>query len=372
MKKSLFFFAAAALALTACTSEDDILQTGQTKQVATQEVGFDVYVPGSTNQTRSGRPNVITTGTMQETGFGVFAYQTDNEGYTASKANPNFMWNQQVNWNNTASGWYYAPLKYWPNETTNDSQSTPAGMNNADSPANTDKLTLLAYAPWVSVNGTTGKADQKYFSAPTNYETRNDVSIIYTTNNAGKLNKNNGADDYWDVNDAKIWYKVATNPNQSVDLLWGVAPVGGLTYTSVAKNLTDGTNIKSGVVSIAEGMPLVDLIKPAVNTTLKFQFQHALARLGVKVVAAVDQVAAGGKFDTGNSKITIESIKIYGNFATQGILDLKNTEANTSLWLEKTMANNPATAFEISKIKVLLHISAMMQPKTRPVFTSSN
>ena len=357
MKKSLFFAAAAsALMLTACSSENDVVQNApQTQETVAQAVGFDIYTPAATNVTRAGRAGVMTTNIMQQTGFGVYAYQiddtdTDNEfTYTTYEGNkttatPNFMWNQQVNYNKTATGWYYSPLKYWPNETYQDSQtypSNPAGMpEQAATTKNVDKLTFFAYAPWV--NATTTKGDATQINA--NIDAEDGVGITDITANTGILwtgGTPHNRTVSQGVGEPKINYVMATNPDYSVDLLWGVAPVGGLSYTNVSGSTT----------TVAEGMPLKDLVKPAVNTNIKFLFQHALARLGVKIVAAVDQVAAGGNFDYANTKITVEEIRIMGEFGTQGILNLNNTAPKTALWTVETAntANTDATALKINK-----------------------
>jgi len=333
--------AAAALSFTACTSDDNFEQSAQKAATENIGVGFDVYVPGSTTQTRAGRVNVVNNTVLQQTGFGLFAYQTDNAGYSTGIV-PNYMWNQQVYYNSTASGWYYAPLKYWPNETKNDSQilpTNPAGMPNQTSPANIDKLTFFAYAPWVSVNQSTGVAS----SINTDIETTTaETGIFMVTNTSGALGS------YYEgaKKDPLVSYKTAKDPNESVDLLWGVAPAGGLNYTNVSGNPT----------SISEGMPLIDLIKPAVNTNLKFMFQHALARLGVKIVLAADQVAAGGVFDYGNTKVTVEKIDINGHFGTSGHLNMNNktSGANVANWVLKNEATgenaaNPVLTIEAGK-----------------------
>lgn len=139
MKKSLFFFAAAAIALTACTNDDDALQTGQV-QNSNRAVAFDTYTAGTT---RAGDPEgVMTTDKLKSSGkgFGVFAmFQEDNAAYS-TKA-PDFMYNEHVHW---SSGWTYSPLKYWPNETTKDSQSPAASASTCDG------LSFFAYAPYVS------------------------------------------------------------------------------------------------------------------------------------------------------------------------------------------------------------------------------
>jgi len=314
MKKSLFFVAAAALALTACTSENDILETGPTKQATPQAVGFDVYTPGAT-ETRAGLEGTMTTNRMQRSetdggGFGVYAYLTEDKVPAAGEAKataytggvPNFMVNEKILWNPTSLGWYYNPLKYWPNETDKDSQTTPAAMTGDGTNTELDRLTFFAYAPYVAAG-----------AAPT--------GITAITDKNGELKSTA-------VTDPTIaWVASETpttdfNPNQGVDLLWGVAPSGGLSYTAV----------NGWTVTRNEGTPLLNMIKPNVNTSMKFLFQHALARFGVTVVAAVDQVAPGGKLDP-NTKITIDNVTISGLFGTQGELNLNNgVNANIANW----------------------------------------
>ena len=183
-------------------------------------------------------------------------------------------------------------MKDGPNETDKDSQTTPATMNGTND--HTDRLTFFAYAPYVAADNGTG------------------TGITYITDKAGKLNTTGTP------KDPTIAWKATTdddtfNPNEGVDLLWGVAPSGGLSYTAV-----NGQTITRN-----EGTPLLNMIKPDVNTSMKFLFQHALARFGINVVAAIDQVSPGGKLDN-NTKITINSLKITGAFGTSGELNLNN------------------------------------------------
>ena len=323
MKKSLFFVAAAsALMLTACSSENDVVQNApQTQEATAQAVGFDVYTPAATDVTRAGLTGTMTTGRLQREenkggGFGVYAYLTEDENATAGTSEaspyatsytptagqkPNFMVNEKILWNNTNLGWYYNPLKYWPNETDHDSQSTAATMENATTPVHLDRLTFFAYAPYVAEG-----------AAPT--------GITAISDNAGKLSGTAVTDPtvawtgYSTTDDVKL--------EEGVDLLWGVAPSGGLSYTAV----------NGWTVSRAEGKPLINMIKPDVNTSMKFLFNHALARFGFTVVAAVDQVSPGGTLDP-NTKITINKVKISGPFGNMGELNLNNRDfANIAYW----------------------------------------
>ncbi len=311
MKKSLFLFATAALMLAACSSEDDIVQSGGslTQLGSADAVGFDVYTPAATNVTKAGLQGTMTTSRLQRSeanggGFGVYAYLVEDAeddatvtAYTSGNGTvanvPNFMANEKILWNNTNSGWYYSPLKYWPNETNNDSQTTPAYMENSTSPKHLDRLTFFAYAPYVAADDASG------------------TGIIRITSKAGLLNTDKPKDPSveWKATTADATF----NPNEGVDLLWGVAPAGGLSYTAV----------NGETKTVNEGEPLVDMTKPDVNTSMKFLFQHALARFGVNVVAAIDQVSPGGELDP-NTRITINKFTITGPFGTTGVLNLNN------------------------------------------------
>ncbi|UKK54653.1 fimbrillin family protein [Prevotella sp. E2-28] len=316
MKKSLFLMAAAsALMLTACTNEDatneSVVSNGK------MAVGFDTYVP---NATRAGDAGIQTTATLQtnDKGFGVFAqYSNDNgsaDGAYSKAATPvaNFMWNEHVSYN--ASAWTYSPLKYWPNETSQDSQDPKATSDHAD------KLSFFAYAPYVAeASGIyTGK-----LTGPT-YSDDPAIDDSKITANGGGIEAviaNNATG-----NDPWVRYAVATDPSKSVDLLWGVAPSGGLSYTDVS----------GGTTSVLAGMPLVDLLKPSKDQKIKFLFQHALARIGLTVIYAADQIAAGGQLNN-QTKIAVKSVNVTEVTATKqlktsGALNLKNTDAFQALW----------------------------------------
>ena len=318
MKKRLFMFATAALMLAACSNDGEVAVNDGAAQLQSGSgvVAFDTY---TSSATKAGYEGIMTTGVLKTEGFGVFAQYSDGSGSTDGKyskdTNPvaNFMWNQKVSYGDS---WTYSPLKYWPNETDMDSQTRPATSDH------TDKLSFFAYAPYVvQADGIyTGKLNGPTYSAD---PTKSDSKI---TANGGGLeavisNTATGTDPW-------VRYAVATDPSKSVDLLWGVAPAGGLQYTAV-----DGTDI-----DVAEGMPLINLIKPAKDQKIKFLFKHALARLGMTIVAAVDQVAPGGTL-AGDTKIYVESVQLDEVTATKqlkmkGALNLKNTSAGEALWEE--------------------------------------
>ena len=314
MKKSLFFVAAAALALTACTSENDILETGPTKQATPQAVGFDTYTAGTT---RAGDPaGVMTTDKLktENKGFGVFAmFEENNAAYSAAK--PDFMYNEQVHWT-TSGGWTYSPLKYWPNETTNDSQSPAAEA------ATCDGLSFFAYAPYVSTG--TSKTLDTGGTMETN-RTSTDPVDAYVSSPAQTSGIISIYKETVSTKDPLVEYKDA-----NVDLLWGVAPAG-MSYKAV-----NGTTY-----SVDPGKPMLNLVKPDKDQRVKFLFEHALSRIGLTVVSAIDQIAAGddgGKYNTAQTRVLIEEVKIFGdNIGVQGVLNLNNTTAHVANWIETSV-----------------------------------
>ena len=325
MKKSLFFVAAAsALMLTACSSENDVVQNApQTQETTAKALDFDVYTSDAANVTRAGYGGVMTTEKLKinspaAVGFGVFAmYQNDGAPYAADGFTPNFMFNEHVTW---SGGWTYSPLKYWPNETTAD-MLNQTGHASSDA---TDKLSFFAYAPYVNL---TTSGDMLATSD----------AKAYVDNTVGAtgiiaINKEN-----WQ-HDPLVKWKVSANPDNNVDLLWGVAPAG-LSYTAV-----NGTTVNT-----TAGKAIVDMIKPDKDQKIKFLFKHALSRIGMTVVSAIDQVADGGNLDN-NTRVLIDNVVIYGNFGTQGILNLNNGTADVANWInvDRTPSTDISPLFTIS------------------------
>lgn len=276
MKKYLILAAFAAVALGACTKVET------TRETVDEPLTFGVYVPNAV--TKAGTAGTITTDganstvSLQNEGFGVFATYSDGGNYAAT-IGPNFMYNTKV----SGSSWTYSPIKYWPNETIDDN-------NGATGPAAADKLSFLAYAPWVSAgSGSTG------------------ITAL-TANNA--------------TTDPKVTYAVATDPSEAVDLLWGVAGSTGLSYTDVHNQ----------TVTVAAGMPLLNLTKPSTSQKIAFLFKHATSRLALKIIGAFDQVAESGTLDS-KTKVTVEQIRIVDlPVYTSGVLNLNNTSAGVPEW----------------------------------------
>lgn len=294
MKKYLFL-AATAFMFAACTN-NEVDAPKVTTTETQQAVGFDVY---TANATRAGNPGVQTTATLKAAianGFGVFATH-HGTSYDVSKG-PNFMYNEHVYFNDNA--WTYSPLKYWPNETGTDSQSATS--------TDVEKLSFFAYAPWVTAGS-------------------GSVGITGLSANDDKSNY------------PYVEYAVATDPAESVDLLWGVAPSGDLSYT----------NVTGGTTTVNAGMPLLELLKPSKDERIKFLFKHALSRINFTVVGAFDQIAAGGEKDAA-TKVTVNQIDVYGkdNIGISGRLYLRNTTPNVANWSAITKWTSADPLFTIT------------------------
>ena len=141
--------------------------------------------------------------------------------------------------------------------------------------------------------------------------------------------------------DPLVEWRYTNNPDKNVDLLWGVAPAG-FSYT----------NVSGGTTSVPVGKPLLNLVKPDKDQKVKFLFQHALSRIGLSVVSAIDQIAAGddaGVFNNAQTRVLIKNVQVFGDFGIQGVLNLNNTVANKAEWvaasIDKSDDADPAPLF---------------------------
>lgn len=338
--------AAATLAFAACTNDElKVTDNQQDMAVGDVPVVFDTYVSGTTSGTTRSTYDgsyagygAYTNDQLQGGGFGVFAsYYDGNTKYADLATAPayNFMYDQWVEY--SGGNWTYAPLLYWPNETSKASGAdapTDQQTGNTATAPHLDRVSFFAYAPFVPIHATNGLD-----------KATGDIKVSGTAKDVD--------DDFGNVLmpavDAtaipSIKYNVAKTPAESEDLLWAVAPYGGLKYTAVNGDQID----------IAYGTSFVDLVKPAVNTKIKFLFQHALTALKMSIVAAIDEVEPKGTttLDTDTkifvNKITIKSNSADNGFATKGTLSLLNRnnglEPNLPNWsalTENTTAGNTA------------------------------
>lgn len=251
--------AALATVLVACSKDAESIDNAvpavkNNPDVATQQpVTFGAYVNRAT--TRAGAEGILTTNgtaagqvSLEEKGFGVFAYYTDDDQYSPIYQ-PNFMYNTKVT--KTGENWTYDPVRYWPNEFGTDASSE--GI---------DRLTFFSYAPHVPVTATTGIV--------TDDATYGIVGL-----------SRNGA-----VGNPFVKYYVSLDPAKQVDFCWGV--------------------------SKTDDKPLLDLTKQKVNEKVEFVFNHALAALNVQVDAMIDELTPGNKTLGDETHIYVRSITFEG------------------------------------------------------------
>ena len=318
MKKTLFF-AAAAIAMLASCSQNDLEAPVVAQSQQGDAIEFGTYL-GKAATSRAGATGSIkdAQALAQHEGFGVFAYYTGTNDYLgttsvayptavaltspqASAMAPNFMYNQQVTGTNVATPeWSYTPVKYWPNgNTTADDQDNNAG----DSPAVGEgggKISFFAYAPYVTKAAANGTG----------------TGIISMSDNSATGNPT-------------ITYKMQAGTANPVDLLWGTAGTNGY-------KAQDGTEANSGNYIAVDptgttkwaDRPFAvnaNLTKMKVQGKVQFAFKHALAKVGgsnvtttpattngLQVVLDVDNGTAetGGTYDNSTTKVTVSDITI--------------------------------------------------------------
>lgn len=308
MKNSMILAAAAALALVACAKVETINNN------APEAIGFSVYAgkAASTKAVSGTDFGTVTTTTLQaaaSNGFGVFGYYTDADDYDSS-TKANFMYNQQVTY--AGSAWSYSPIKYWPNEHGTSATST-----------DTDKLTFLAYAPFVANNDI---ANDKGVSITdkTGSAAADEGIIAMTANNV--------------AGDATLTFKVPASSEEQIDLLYGVLAA---TYVDVEGN-TIGT----------VGDPMENLTKQKTDGKINILFKHALAKVAIDIKEVVDADAPTTTVNpvSGDTKVVVKSVKLNGTaIGTQAKLNLY-----TGAWSDFTTA----TEFTVAPLPTAISVNA--------------
>ena len=308
MNKKFLSMAAAAMMFAACSDDLKVDQAvpeiAQNPTEATAEqvpVQFGAaYVDRAT--TRAGLTETLVTGTyadnngLYKSGFGVFGYYTDSELYNADSFKPNFMYNTYVH-ATAADQWSYEPVRYWPNEYGVDAVSDDV-----------DRVSFFAYAPYVTVNASTGNV------------TNNSTSTYLEDNGSAVgivgLSRNTA------FGDPFVKYVASLDPSKAVDLTYGRA------LNSIQRQ---------GLDPLAAGASMLDLSKPAVGTKLGFSFQHALAALNVQVDAAVDALTPGTQLGTEADGSTVDEMtRIYVRSITfEGLTDKGMLNLRDGNWYDE-------------------------------------
>ena len=101
------------------------------------------------------------------------------------------------------------------------------------------------------------------------------------------------------------------------------------------------TAVNGITYSVDPGKPILNLVKPDKDQRVKFLFEHALSRISLSVVSAIDQIAAGddgNKYNTAETRVLIESVKIFGdNIGVRGVLNLNNPTEHVANWIEESV-----------------------------------
>ena len=306
MKKYLILAAFAVVALGACTKVET------SKITVDAPISFGVYAGNAATKAVSGTDfSTVTTSSLQgsSNGFGVFGYYTDAANY-ASNTKANFMYNQQVTY--SGGNWTYNPVKYWPNEHGASAVST-----------DTDKLTFLAYAPFVA-NKDIANDKGVSITDKTGSAAADEGIIAMTANNV--------------AGDAVLTFKVPASSEEQIDLLYGVMAA---TYVDV-----EGTTI--GTV----GSPLENLTKQKTDGKVSILFKHALAKIAIdikEVVDAEDPTTTVSPVSDG-TKVVVKSVTLKGtDIGTQGKLNLY-----TGAWSDFTTA----TAFSVAPLPAAITVDA--------------
>lgn len=128
-------------------------------------------------------------------------------------------------------------------------------------------------------------------------------------------------------------------------------PMVKFTVNDAVKSQTD--------LLYADATNLKNLTKQAIGGKVNFPFKHALSRIGFKVQAMVDKVAADGVTSDAignNTKIVITKVELIGKFYDSGVLNLNNGATVAPNWgsylpdalVEKTFTLNANTTTEDS------------------------
>lgn len=271
----------ASLALVGCSQVDDFTANSDLTNNESNAVQFGTYM-GRTKETRAVTAQNYTSGPISNTAnatdhitslaearFGVFAYLTTANYTTSTVLAPNFMYNQQLQYDGAvgSGSWIYSPVKYWPNGI--DAGNTSVNPSNTAVEKTVQKLSFFAYAPYKApsffdasyANATDGALPSGLADATTKKSSTATNGITAMTTNDFTGN---------------VWVKYAllkATEQEAVDLLWGLN--GKTTYN-------EADNSDPSVGNIGEAYN-INLTKQAVESTntqkVQFLFKHALAKI---------------------------------------------------------------------------------------------
>lgn len=317
-KKIYYILALITILLAGCSGDDSLLTTDEPGTRISDNVITLGVKEVKSPVTRAQHTGSMDFAQLETTGFGVYGYEGDAAYSSSTKEYNLFAPNTPVTFIDGGTppttnldipgSWKYT--------------DTAAGLKEwkADK-----KYTFFAYAPYMSAGEGT-------------YGTNAGINSISTS-----------------TGDPTIQYTVATNPAESVDLLWGVR--------------TD--------TSDKTGLPWIDLMQGQTTSAVLFTFYHALCAIGLHAQVMVDQEndtddlgdlsQLGTIGDADGCKVTLKSITITPAgipainetpavapelFHKSGVLNLNNATQHVPNWsstsgtLESLVLNSAATIEE--------------------------
>lgn len=295
--------------MAGCTNDDDTHPAVSVQDANVITLGVKEVVSPTSRAQHTGSMDFTQ---LETTGFGVYGYEGSAEYESSTKEYNLFAANTHVTF--VTDGTAPTTSLDIPGSWKYTEESSGLKPWNKDK-----KYTFFAYAPYMSAGDGTAPG----------------ITAISTGSG-----------------DPTISYTVATDPAESVDLLWGVR--------------TD-TKEKSG-------LPWIDLQQGQTNSAVLFTFYHALCAIGVHAQVLVDQenrltdfedrshLGTIGKAD--GCKVTLKSITITPAGTTSpvtaavplhksGVLNLNNTTPHEPNWQSKS---GTIAVFELNS-------SAVIDPK---------
>lgn len=355
MKRVFYLISFVLLAaITSCTNDRDAAAPISISEYVAQKpvpVTFGTYNADAPT-TRAGQPGSINIDAQLKTkGFGVFAYYTENTNFNYMPIGtrnliPDFMYNEHIAWDGTNNKWdYFDPddQKFWPNDFNGNGNPvdthTPAAPDATGTKLN--YISFFAYAPYAGEFTQTSATTRSGATPPTTSGDGTNSGVIAASGNAF-----NG--------DPFLTYRMSNDASKVVDLVWGTA--GG---TDNGDNVV-GTAQNGGMVtrSVDNGIATavvavdptnIDMTKQKTDGKVKFNFKHALAKVGgsadgstainagLTVDLLIDTDGLPGSPATAdkpnNTKVTVKSITITHDDATTGTpAVLTNPMASTGVF----------------------------------------
>lgn len=317
-------------AITSCNNDRDLAVTSIDEFVAQKAVPvtFGTYNADAPT-TRAGQPGSINLDAQLKTkGFGVFAYYTENTNFNYMPIGtrnliPDFMYNEYIVWDATNNKWdYFNPddQKFWPNDFNGN--GNPVDTHGATG-TKKDYISFFAYAPYAGEFTQTSATTRSGATPPSTSGDGTNSGVI-----AASGNSFNG--------DPFLTYRISNDATKLVDLVWGTAGgVGnGDNVVGTAQNGAMVTrSVDNGVATsvFAEDPTNIDMTKQETDGKVKFNFKHALAKVGGSVDGSsavnaglmadllIDTDGTTASEDKPNTtKVTIKGITITHDDATSG------------------------------------------------------